>query len=324
MKIIVTGGSGFIGTNLINQLLQKSDNQVLNIDNKPAKTEEIQKITAICDICDKDALLSIVLDFNPDYIIHLAARTDLNGETLSEYDANISGVENILSAASMLPSLKKILITSSMLVCGPGFNPKNQFDYAPTTLYGQSKVQTEKKVWSNKPKCDWAILRPTSIWGPWFGEPYKNFFDMVLAHRYFHIGRKSCTKTYGYIGNAVYQIMQIMQNPTEEESNKVFYIGDSPTNIEEWANEIASEAGIKIPRCPYVLIKLAAKVGDMLKKIGIPFPMTTFRLRNMTTDNIVDLTPTDKIAPDVPYTRIEGIRKTLDWIKNPAEENHVG
>lgn len=315
-SILITGGSGFIGTNLILELQRFPNVQVLNIDQFEAKADEVRKITKICDLRDKDRLISVVRGFNPDYIIHLAARTDLNGKSLSAYDSNIAGVKNILMAASMLPSLKKILITSSMLVCGPAYYPKNQFDYAPTTLYGESKVETEKIVWSNKPACDWAILRPTSIWGPWFGEPYRNFFDMVLSKKYFHIGRRSCTKTYGYVGNAVYQILQILTNPTTDESNKVFYLGDQPTNIEEWANEIAKEAGIKIRRCPFFLLQLAAWGGDVLKKIGIPFPMTSFRLKNMTTDNVIDLSATDKIAPRCPYTRIAGVRKTMAWMRS--------
>ena len=315
-KILVTGGCGFIGTNLIHHLLSIPGLQVLNVDKRPAKTTEVQNVTTTCDICDKDELFAIVQKFNPDYIIHLAARTDLDGATLQDYDANITGVENVLTAAASLGSLKKILITSSMLVCGPGYAPKDQFDYAPTTVYGQSKVQTENIVWANKPTCDWAILRPTSIWGPWFEAPYKNFFDMVMAHKYFHIGRKSCTKTYGYIGNTVYQIMQILSSPTPDEQNKVFYLGDAPTNIEQWADEIANELGYKVHRCPYALLKLAAWGGDVLKLLGVHFPMTSFRLRNMTTNNVVDLTSTNKLAPNPPFSRIEGVKITLNWMKN--------
>ena len=70
-----------------------------------------------------------------------------------------------------------------------------------------------------------------------------------------------------------------------EEKNKVFYLGDEiPTNIEEWGNEIASELGIKIIKMPYFFIKVAAYLGDFLKKIGVKFPMTSFRLKNMTTN----------------------------------------
>ena len=258
----------------------------------------------------------MVISFSPDYIIHLAARTDLNGKSINDYSANTAGVSNLMKIIHELPNLKKLIVTSSMLVCHTGYYPKDQFDYAPNTLYGESKVETERIVWDNKPQCDWAIIRPTSIWGPWFGVPYRNFFDMVISRKYFHIGRKSCTKTYGYIGNAVYQIEQILFHETLNEDQKVFYIGDNPpTNIETWANEIAAELNYNIKRVPFWMLKTAAYFGDLLKLFNITFPMTSFRLKNMTTDNIIDLSETYNIAPNPPYSRIDGIKTTLQWLK---------
>lgn len=313
-KIVVTGASGFIGTNLLEDLSSKFE--VINIDSKKPKNAEYIKYWKDVDLLDYQKLRREIVAFNPDYIVHLAARTDLDGQTIEDYSANTIGVKNVLKIVSELPDLKKILITSSMLVCHAGYYPKNQFDYSPTTVYGESKVETEKIVWENKPNCDWAIIRPSSIWGPWFGVPYRNFFDMVISKRYFHIGNKGCTKTYGYVGNAIYQIKSILFADTTDENNKVFYLGDyEPTNIEEWGNEIANQLGQKIMKMPYWLIKCAALFGDFLKVFGINFPMTSFRLKNMTTDNIINLSNTRKIAPLPPYSRCEGIKNTLDWLK---------
>lgn len=181
----------------------------------------------------------------------------------------------------------------------------------------KAKLKQKKIVWANKPLCDWAILRPTSIWGPWFDVPYKNFFDLVMSKKYFHIGNKGCTKTYGYVGNAVYQIEKILFSETKDENNKVFFIGDNPaTNIEEWGNEIASELGSKIFKMPYLLVKIAALFGDFLKLFGMHFPITSFRLHNMTTDNKIDLTKTFEIAPNPPFTRVQGVKKTIEWLKS--------
>lgn len=314
-KILVTGGSGFIGTNVVQFYLDKGFD-VLSIDRSTPKIEKHMGVFKQVEIEDRERVCDFFTAFRPDYVIHLAARTDLDGKCLEDYSSNIRGVENILYAASLLPELRKILVTSSMLVCHTGYQPKNQFDYAPTTFYGESKVKTEEIVWSNKPKCDWALLRPTSIWGPWFGIPYRNFFDMVISRRYFHIGHKSCTKTYGYVGNAVYQIDQILMNGTQDENNKVFYLGDNPPIfIEEWANEIAAEMGFKVPRMPMPLIKCAGWFGDFLRLFGIHFPMTSFRLRNMTTDNVINLENTYALAPHPPYSRKDGVKHTLDWIR---------
>ena len=313
-KVLITGGSGFIGTNLL--LFFKEKYEILNIDIRESNLTELQKYTSIVDITNYENFRNVVIGFSPDYIIHLAARTDLNGKFIYDYSANTVGVSNLMKIIHELPKLKKLIVTSSMLVCHTGYYPKNQSDYAPNTLYGESKVETEKIVWDNKPQCDWVIIRPTSIWGPWFGVPYRNFFDMVISRKYFHIGRKSCTKTYGYVGNAVYQIEQILFHETLNEDQKVFYIGDNPpTNIEIWANEIATELNFDIKRVPFWMLKIAAYFGDLLKLFNITFPMTSFRLKNMTTDNTIDLSETYKIAPNPPCSRIDGIKATLQWLK---------
>lgn len=314
-KILVIGSSGFIGTNLILHLLAQKYYNIMGIDKDKPKIVDDNLLFEQINIEDCNKLEDSILNFSPDYIIHLAARTDLNGLSLDDYSANTIGVKNIMNIVNNIPNLKKVVLASSMLVCHAGYYPKNQFDYAPTTKYGESKVETEKIIWENQPNCDWAIIRPTSIWGPWFGVPYKNFFDMIINHKYFHIGNIGCTKTYGYVGNAIYQIEKILFTPTLDLNKKVYYIGDNPaTNIEEWGNEIADQLGYRLLKMPFWIIKLAAIFGDFLKKIGISFPMTSFRLHNMTTDNIIDLTLTNIIAPNPPFTRVDGVKKTLDWI----------
>ena len=139
---------------------------------------------------------------------------------------------------------------------------------------------------------------------------------MVLSRKYFHIGNRSCSKTYGYVENSIFQIEKILFTETKKESNKVFYIGDyEPINVEEWANEIAGESGNSIKRVPFFLIKILAHFGDFLKFFKISFPMNSFRLKNMTTNNDVNLSATLKIAPNLPYTRFEGVKRTINWIK---------
>lgn len=315
-KILVTGASGFIGTNLLEDLIEKGYS-LLNIDINEPKIKERKNLWENVDITDYRKFHNVVIMFDPEYIIHLAARTDLDGRSVDEYSANTVGVENLLKITQDLPRLKKIIITSSKFVNPNGYIPTNQFDCNPHTVYGESKVITEKNVWANKPKCDWCIIRPTSIWGPWFGIPYRNFFDIVMKRLYFHIGKKKCYKTYGYIGNSIYQIESLLFAETMDEDNKVFYIGDEPAyEINEWADEIAKELGFTIPTMPCFIVKSAALFGDFLKLFKIHFPMTSFRYENMTNNGTNDMSSTYKYAPSMPYSRIEGVRATIRWIKD--------
>jgi hypothetical protein len=140
---------------------------------------------------------------------------------------------------------------------------------------------------------------------------------MIIDKKYFHIGNKGCTKTYGYIKNAIYQIEEILFTNTIYDTNRVYYIGDyEETNIEVWANQIGLELGFSIKKLPYFLIKFLAFIGNLLLIININFPMTSFRLKNMTTNNIVDLSNTKKIAPNLPSNRKNSIKETLFWLKN--------
>lgn len=312
-KFLVTGGSGFIGTNFVDALL-KEGISVLNLDfSKPLKTEHTSCWKQV-DILDYTLLESEILKFDPEIIVHFAAVTDLNGKTAEYYSANTRGTQNIINIAKKLTNLKKVIFTSSMYVCRPGYIPKNYDDFNPHTLYGESKVAGEKLVKAIRdPKFEWIIIRPTSIWGPWFGIPYIDFFNIVYKGRYFDFGR-TCTKTYGFVDNAVFQIRKLID--TSGLHRKTFYIGDIPAiQISEWANEISLEMGKgPIRKIPFFVMRTAATVGDVLTRLKIKFPITSFRLSNMTTNNILPLEDLVAVTGPVPVSRLDGVKKTIAWL----------
>jgi nucleoside-diphosphate-sugar epimerase len=318
IKVIVTGGSGFIGTNMI-ELLIKMGFQIANIDIKKPRNKDQTKYWSDIDICNKEQLSKFISWYNPHYVIHLAARTDLNEPTsIENYSANIVGVENILESVKNLKNFRRIIVASSMLVCKLGYNPSSDIDYAPNSRYGESKVFTEKIT--RKYKIDWVIVRPTSIWGPWFGEPYKVFFSLVLSGFYININnKKASTKTYGYVKNSVYQLYSLLMAPSESVKEKIFYIGDiNPINISEWADSIRKlSKKSKLIEVNVLFLKILAKIGDILSMINITFPLTGFRLKNMTTNNIIN--SIDKIytvAPTPPITCLEDATlETICWIQ---------
>jgi GlcNAc-P-P-Und epimerase len=315
-RILVTGGSGFIGTNII-EYYKKEKYTLLNLDiNKPLNTEHTD-IYVNVDILDNVNFIKTVQDFQPDYVIHLAAKADLLGKDLNYYSANIEGVKNLVEAVNATASIKKLIVASTMLVCEVGYIPSHANDYKATTLYGQSKVETEEIIKNSILHCDWLIIRPTSIWGPWINNTsYRPFFEMILNEKYRDIGKKrTSTKTYGFVLNSVFQIDKLLKSTAIEQ---VFYIGDSPSyNISNWADIIAEEAYKKKPKkIAFFIVKTAAIFGDFLNLFKISFPLNSFRLMNMTTNNECNLDDIYHLAGEPPYSMRDGVKITLEWFKS--------
>ena len=314
-KILITGGSGFIGSNLIDYLLTIGQNSILSIDIKEPVNQTHYRYFRCCDILDSEKLNLIVKEFSPDYIIHLAAKADLKGDNLRYYDANISGVRNLIGASNGIINLKRVIFASTMLVCKVGYMPNHDLDFLPPNFYGQSKVIGEKIVRNESPiDLDWTIVRPSSIWGPGFGKTYRMFFEYIYAGKYFNFSGKMSFKTYGYIGNVVFQIYRIMVS--EHSTHQVYYLGDyEQYSIKEWSFEIATILGKDVKTIPSFLAYSLALLGDFLKLIKIEFPMSTFRYANMTTDNILPLENLIEVAPKLPYSRKEANVRTINWMK---------
>lgn len=314
-KILVTGGSGFIGTNLVSYFVERGA-VVLNFDRRAPLDQSRLTNWVEGDLCDEWGIAAVVDDFRPNFVAHLAARTDLDGVSLANYRVNSGGTQNLIEAVRSIDSVRRILFTSSMLVSGAGHTPQGLDDCRPTTIYGESKLQMERFIHRSVLAKEWSIIRPTSIWGPWFGEPYRNFFDLVVKGMYVHPGRRACTKTYGFVGNSVRQMESLLTAPADVVHQKTFYIGDAPPlDISVWADQVRrAHCGRKCRRLPYAGMLLLAGFGDLLKMAGIHFPMTSFRLKNMTSDNVFDLEHLIAVTGAPHFATEEGIRATLDWL----------
>ena len=327
-KILVTGGSGFIGTNLIDFYLKRNF-EIYNIDIKKPRNKKHYKNWIKLDILDKNTLISYITKLQPEYIFHMAARTDLLGKNIDEYKANIEGVENLLEAIKTLKSLKKIIFFSSMLVCEIGYSPKAISDYKPSTAYGKSKMIGEKIVLhffksshkSLNKKINWIIVRPTSIWGPWFSAPYKEFFRLIIKSKYFHPGRLDIFRSFGFVLNTVYQLDKLAFSKNISAKENFFYLADyNPISIRVWANLIQKKVGAKkIKTAPVFVLYFAALVGDFLTRIGINFPLTTFRLKNLLTSSTYDTAKLKMFCGNLPYNLDESIEITLFWLLSKSK-----
>ena len=320
-RVLVTGGSGFIGTNLVQSLLDSAI-EVCSLDIREPQNPDHLSVFRQVDLLDLPSMTAVVREFQPTHVVHLGARTDLDGTTLEDYAANTTGTRNLIDAMSAGTDgagVERCIFTSTRLVCRNGYYPQRDDEFCPSTVYGESKVLGEQLVSTDESmRGAWCIVRPGSIWGPWFGAPYRDFFRAIARGRYFHIGSASAPKLFGYSGNAVFQLRCLLNAPAAEIDRRVFWLSDyEPIQIAEWANCIAAKLGrSRIRRIPEVGIRLLALAGDVLYACGVRrVPMTSFRLRNMRTDTTgMPLGPMEQLTGPLPVTLERGVEETLAWM----------
>lgn len=315
-RILVTGGSGFIGTNLVAAYI-RAGVPVINLDVVAPRDPGCSAAWVRGDVRHLDVIRSAVLNFRPTHVFHLAARTDLKGQHIDDYDTNVTGVMNLLSALQAAPHLiERAVIASSRLVCRIGYQPRWDDDFCPTTAYGQSKVATERLVRDEK-TVPWVLVRPTSIWGPWFGVPYRDFFLSVARGRYVHPAERQIHKSFGFVGNTTWQLHRVMTAPASDVLGRTFYLADDPPiEVGDFANRISAAIGRRPPRAaPLSVLRAIAGIGDVLERVGLRAPLTSFRLANLLTPVVHDVGALIRITGGLPYGEAEGVAITVAWMR---------
>ncbi len=174
MKLIITGGFGYIGSNIAKSLIQKG-HEVIIFDylKKPSNLLDLDCGSKQCDITNIDDLLSIKID-NVDAVLHLAAQSSgPSSIKIPEKDINI----NIIGTLNMMKwcsknSVKKILFASSFVVYGDNENTNekaNENDHCnPKSIYALSKHYCEKliNIYGESLGLNWNILRMFNVYGP--------------------------------------------------------------------------------------------------------------------------------------------------------------
>lgn len=320
-RVLVTGGSGFIGTNLVQRLLELGV-EVASIDVAAPRRADHVPVHHRVDLCDAAAVRTAFERFQPQVVVHLGARTDLDGATLRDYAANVDGVRSVIDAAAAVGA-GRVLFGSSQLVCTPGHRPVDELDYSPPNPYGESKVLGEQLVREHAgDRFAWVLIRPTSIWGPWWGPLYSAFFRAVRAGRYVHPRGVHVRKSFGFVDNAVDRLVALAQLPAERIHARMFYLSDDePYVIRDWAEEIAAAFGTRpIREVPLWMLRTAAAVGDGARRLGVTNPpISSYRLRNMCTDTVFDMEPLIDLCGPQRLERVDGVRRTVAWMQRADE-----
>lgn len=317
-RVLVTGGCGFIGVHLVTELANRgADVTVLDLPGAdwsriPDGARQIQ-----ADIRQAGSLTGAATAI--DIVYHLAARTDLDGTVLSDYAVNVEGTANLVREAASA-GVRRFVHYSTQLVVGL-FNETRFIDetepYRTKTMYGASKIEAEKIVKTRCPngRMDYTIIRPTSVYGPWGEEPFKDFFRAIKRRRYFHVGKAANLVSWVYVRNLV--DLTILASLSLKAANETFFGNDfHPYTMREIVDTVGEYYGFRVRTVPSALVTAMSYVGALPHAAGVSVPIYPFRLRNIKANYCYDIEKSVGIGYRPQYDLQRGVGETLEWYES--------
>ena len=318
---VVTGSSGFVGSHLVDFLLEKGD-EVHCIVRKSSNLKWLNgKNVTIHDsgLFDKDGLEKILKVV--DYLYHVAGVVKAKNED-GYYQGNVETTRNLLDAVvEVAPNIKRVLIVSSLTASGPSTldNPNNEdTTTAPITTYGRSKVAQEELTKSYMDKLPITIVRPPAIFGERDTEIYlvfKTYKQGLMTLVGFN--RKEVSII--YVKDLVHGIYlaatkEVAKGETYFISSKEFY---NWPQIGEVIHKAMGKGAINL-RLPHFLVYTVATFAQFFSMFSSK--PATFNLEKAK-DFVQEAWTCDtkKSQKDLgfveKYSLEEGMKNTIDWYK---------
>ncbi|MFV9510459.1 GDP-mannose 4,6-dehydratase [Tepidibacillus sp. LV47] len=313
MRILVTGGAGFIGSHLIDHLLQEG-HEIISIDNfdpfydKNIKLRNIERHFDFntfnfmeLDIRNRDAIFSIFHKYQPEVVIHLAAKAGVRPSISDPYgyvDVNINGTINILDASRDV-KVSKFIFGSSSSVYGLNTNiPFSEEDpiLLPASPYAATKISGEAiaRSYSNCYGLPIVSLRFFTVYGPRQRPDLAihKFTKMILNQQPIPLfGDGTTSRDYTYVEDIVNGIKAALKK--EVSQYEVYNLGnDKPTKLIDLVRLIEEKTNRKA-----IINWLPMQTGDL--------PITW-----------ADLNKSRKELGYHPKIELnEGLELFIDWLK---------
>jgi 3beta-hydroxy-Delta5-steroid dehydrogenase / steroid Delta-isomerase len=262
-RVLVTGGSGFVGANLVSELLDLG-HHVRSFDRAPSPLVGHPRLEVFeGDICDRDTVAAAVEGI--DTVFHTAAIIDLMGGTsvTEEYRrrsfaVNVGGTENLLEAARAA-GVKRFVYTASNSVVMSGKSISGGDETLPYTerfndLYTETKVYAERFVLSQNGVGGMLTcsIRPSGIWGRGDQTMFRKIFQSLLAgHVKVLVGSKQAKLDNSYVHNLVHGFILAGQHlvPGGTAPGQAYFINDGDAvNMWEFTRPVVEACGQRWPR----------------------------------------------------------------------------
>lgn len=317
MKVTFIGGSGFVGTRLIELLKEDSTNysKIKNID--LLQSHFHPEVTEIGDVRDQACMNEKLQD--TDCVVLLAAqhRDDVHPTSLY-YETNVGGMEKTLKAMEK-NGVKRIVFYSSVAVYGLNKkNPNEEHPADPFNHYGKSKWQAEvvlQEWYKTHPDWNINIIRPTVIFGERNRGNVYNLLKQIASGKFLMVGNGNNKKSMAYVGNIVAFTKFLIENKTTG-YNVYNYIDKPDFNMNELVGHVSKVLNKHIPTThfPYWLGMLGGYGFDLLAKItSKKLTVSSVRVKKFCATTEFDATKVKETGFKAPYTLGEGLARTLEF-----------
>ncbi len=321
MKVLVTGGAGFIGSHLVEALVQKGI-QVRCLLRKSSDLKWIKDLPiehAWGDCCDQASLKDATKGV--DQVFHLAGVTKaLKEETF--FEINALGTENLIQACiEHNPRLQKFILVSSQAAAGPCLNGnrKKETDTCrPVSPYGRSKRMGEEIALAHAQKLPLLILRPSAVYGPRERDIY-TFFRLLSKGINLCTSNRDQRISLCYVHDVIHAIL--LAAKTQSAQGDIFFISDGQDYpIETVGNAFAQALEVHVFRLcvPKWLLQGIASFAEYVSFVSQkPSLINKGKVEEMVQKNwVCDITKARSILGFNPVTPLkQGARLTVDWYR---------
>src|SRR5919201_1666169 len=175
MRYLITGGSGYIGSCLVEGLARGGNREEITTpDGPPPASFRPKSHFERVDVRDRQAVGALLERVRPDALVHLAFMLDPIHDERRMYDIDVNGTQNVLEAAAVADTLQ-VLVTSSAVAYGafPDNPEPIEEDWpvrgVPSYSYARDKTEADRlcQLWAlEHPERTMTIVRPCIVFGP--------------------------------------------------------------------------------------------------------------------------------------------------------------
>ncbi len=328
MKAFVTGGGGFLGRYIVEQLIERGDSVTVFTRGEYPQLQQIGAKLIRGDIQDAQAIKNACAGM--DLLFHVAAKPGIWGTWESFYQPNVIGTQNVI-AACRAQYVPKLIFTSSPSVV---FNNQPQsgcdetIPYPPhyENFYSHTKAMAEQMVLkANGEDLLTVSLRPHLIWGPRDAHLLPRLIDRARSGKLIQVGDGTNNVDITYVEDAArsHLLAADALQPGSAVAGSVYFISqDAPVNLWEWINNLLHRLNIP-PLKHRISLPVARTIGAAMEFVYRTFrlpgepKMTRFLASELAMDHYYDISRAKRDFDYQPqYSMDKALEKTLAFLQS--------